>query len=268
MASFRFVLSLVLGGASASLALVACARNLDNGNGGFGTVDSRKDSGGTVDDDDDDGIVPGADGGVIPGPGSSDGGSDANRDGATSADGGACVAADGGTLDFVLTTVGEELSKPVVLPASPTLAPFTSPGVCPITAGLGSTQRPFQAFRVQNRTGKTTSLSAWAVCSGADTDMFLAVYKGSTMPLAEAERRACPAGTVLSNGKSSFPDGGYDSPSPESGASNYCPSLLKSRGHALSLAPCEEAVLYLQSYYDTTPDAGRPLPSVVKVKAE
>ena len=178
--------------------------------------------------------------------------------------GGAC---DNKGVDLSLRAKGKVETKTLTFTKPDLLAPFNSVSACPIASSLSTVaDRPFETVVVQNDTGSTASLSAWAVCD-AKGDAFLSFYRGSDIPLSESARRECAIGTILSNGYSSTLGGpnGDAHKSPESNGSSFCPSLLATNNVGLRLAPCEKAVVFIHPYADP---ATSPPPSALKIKVD
>jgi hypothetical protein len=115
--------------------------------------------------------------------------------------------------------------------------------ICPV-AELSTSSQPFAAVVVQNTSGATASLSAWAVCD-ATGDAAMAFYAGTAAaPASDAARLQCSS--AVSWGQS----GPETRTSPEAGGSSWCPGLTKANGGAVALAPCDKAVVFVQPYWD------------------
>ncbi len=135
---------------------------------------------------------------------------------------------------------------------------------CPTT--LSGSAQPFRTWVVQNTQASAVTLSAWGVCTSDanhEDDAFLALYRTGTPPADDNARKACTG--VASEGKLGAA-GNYSAPSPDDGASNYCPGLTKANGGGISLATCERAVVYVAPYSSTS--TYFPPPSQIRIKAE
>ena len=85
-------------------------------------------------------------------------------------------------------------------------------------------------------------LEANADCASTDV-AFLALYAGTTtVPTTDAARIACTG--VVANGVSG--GGGYSSSNANGSA--YCPGFTEANGGAVTLQPCETAVILVQPY--------------------
>jgi hypothetical protein len=129
---------------------------------------------------------------------------------------------------------------------------------CQSTTLLVETQ-PARYWVVQNTSGSSVTLSAWAVCSATD-DAFLTFYKRPTPPANDTERLACFS--VIAEGVG----GAAGMSSPENGTSQWCPGLTKANGGGLSLAACEKAVVHLQAF--STTNASYTPPATIRFKPE
>lgn len=108
------------------------------------------------------------------------------------------------------------------------------------------------AYIVQNTSGKDASLEAFASCSGALNDAYLALYRRTTIPTTDAERAACDG--VISNGITTGGVAPYTSNKPytslttsNTGNSRWCPGLTIDNGGAPVIHACETMVAYLQT---------------------
>jgi hypothetical protein len=137
---------------------------------------------------------------------------------------------------------------------------------CPETALSGFIE-PQDVFVVQNTTTSSVVLSSWAVCSvvgTAQSDAFLALYRGGAPPASDADRMACATGTVASEGALGA-SGNYASP--DSNGSNWCPGLTKANGSGLTLAACEKAVVTIAPY-SVAGGTNYPAPTQIRFEPE
>lgn len=171
------------------------------------------------------------------------------------------VGCDTTGTNVFLSTIGTTLTYSTAFSTAASLSRFTGASSCAVTSVDPNNLEPGRYWVVQNMTGKTATLSAWADCTktGKD-DAYLTFYRRPTAPANDAERLACAFAVAEGiNG-----EGGYSSP--DSGGSMYCPGLTKANGGGLTLAACEKAVVHVQpwSYTSTT----YPPPPYVKMKIE
>jgi hypothetical protein len=107
---------------------------------------------------------------------------------------------------------------------------------------LSVSSTAYAAVVVQNTSGVAAYLEANADCASTD-DAFLAVYAATdTIPTASADRKACTG--YVANGVS----GGGGLTSTNANGSDYCPGLTAANGGAVTLQPCDTAVLIVQPY--------------------
>jgi hypothetical protein len=166
-------------------------------------------------------------------------------DSGSSVDGGSSEAAsacpDVGA-EVVFPTRGANQVLAVDFPPMPLVSRFSdklSGGPCPMA--FDPEKVPYRSFLVQNATGATVQLSAWAVCKAGD-DAFLAFYKRSSPPVSDLEVPQCVG--FVSEGASG--QGGRTSP--DANTSAWCPGLTVANGGALALAPCEAALVFLENF--------------------
>jgi hypothetical protein len=183
-------------------------------------------------------------------------------DSGSSVDGGSSEAAttacpDVGAIAFPMRGA-KQLFAVDFPPMPPVVSRFSkvSMGTCP--TALDPEKVPYRSFLVQNATGATVQLSAWAVCKGGD-DAFLAFYKRSVPPMNDVEAAVCVG--FVSEGASG--PGGRTSP--EANSSMWCPGLTVANGGALALAPCETALVLLETF---DPDPKKKAPSGLYIQAD
>ncbi len=134
-------------------------------------------------------------------------------------------------------------------------------GSCPMTS-LSTTSQPSRMLIVQNTSNAPATLSTWAYCTGTvQYDALLTVYRRSTRPSTDTDRKAC-TGSV-SEGKNGSVTAAI---SPETGASNWCPGLTKSNGYGVTIGVCERVIVHIQPY--STTSTTYPPPSSIKMKLE
>ncbi|MBS2017271.1 MAG: hypothetical protein JST00_30590 [Deltaproteobacteria bacterium] len=182
--------------------------------------------------------------------------------GGTSAVKNLVVGCDGTGVDVALGPVGTITVLPTNFATAPLMSRFVESSSCAITAIDPAQVQPGRYWVVQNTSGASITLSAWADCtaSGKQDDAYLTFYKRPTPPASDAERLAC-AFTIAEgiNG-----EGGYSSP--DRGVSNWCPGLTKANGGGLPLAACEKAVVHIQPWSFTSTTYTPP--PTIKFKAE
>lgn len=171
------------------------------------------------------------------------------------------VGCDTTGVNVFLATLGTTLTYATVFSTAPLQSRFTDASSCSVTSLNASNQQPAKYWVVQNTSGKTATLSAWADCTktGKD-DAYLTFYRRPTAPTTDAERLACAF--AIAEGING--EGGYSSP--DSGGSMYCPGLTKANGGGLTLAACEKAVVHIQPWSSTS--TTYPPPPYVKMKIE
>ncbi len=165
-------------------------------------------------------------------------------------------------VDVQLGPVGTVTSLSTSFSTAPTLPRWNASGTCPNVPLDSLNLQPARFWIVQNTTGAPVTLAAYADCraSSATEDAFLALYRRSTVPSGDTQRRACA--NVVAEGSQGA--GGYASP--ESGTSGWCPGLTKQNNGGITLAACEKAVVHLQPWRMGDPTL--PAPKTLKVKAE
>lgn len=174
------------------------------------------------------------------------------------------VGCDSTGVDVPLGAVGTITTRSTFYPS--TYVNHVPSAACPLTA-LSGFQEPTEAFVVQNTTTSNVVLSSWAVCSvngSAQTDGFLAFYRGGVAPADDTSRMACASGTVVSEGALGAA-GNYTSP--DANGSNWCPGLTKGNGSGLTLAACEKAVVTVTPY-STTAGSNYPPPAQMRFEPE
>jgi len=119
----------------------------------------------------------------------------------------------------------------------------TSTGIYGGSSSCGTTlnasvKRKFRPVVVQNNSPDAVVLSAWGKCAANDS-AWLAFYKGSTIPVSDAELRMC-------NGKIGQGVGIYGAPASDSAGSVGCPGLMKADNAGIRLEACESVVVYMQ----------------------
>ena len=152
-------------------------------------------------------------------------------------------------VDVTLGAINNTTTLSTTFGAAPAYNRYSSAGTCPTT--LNTTTQPVRSWVVQNTAGVPIVLSAWAVCTsdaaaGRQDDGFLAFYRRSTVPTADADRRACTG--FVSEGTSG--SNGYTSP--EAGGSSWCPGLTKGNGAGITLGVCERIVVQAQPWSNTS----------------
>lgn len=171
------------------------------------------------------------------------------------------IGCDTSGVDVSLGSVGTPTSLATNFLSAPVLSAFDKAGSCDTTVLLPGIQEPGRYWVVQNVSGATATLAAWADCTNdGKGDAFLTFYKRPTPPANDDERLACAF--VIAEGING--QGGYSSP--DSGGSMYCPGLTKANGGGLVLGACEKAVVHIQAY-DVASTAYTAPPSV-KVELE
>ena len=152
-------------------------------------------------------------------------------------------------LDIVLNSSSLFLNGPTKLFSG------SSGKACGPAVTFRSTLKNYSAFIVQNTSGKNYALEAYASCSGAFDDAYLAFYHRDTVPVTDADRQACA--TVVSDGAISGSATPYTNATKygtlvgaNSGNSAYCPGLTTDNGGAAVINACETYVAYIQA--DTT----------------
>lgn len=177
------------------------------------------------------------------------------------------IGCDTSGVDVSLGSIGMGTTLLTNFTTAPMFTAFYEAGACELGGPLPLTSleigvvQPGRYWVVQNVSGKTATLSAWADCTNdGKGDAFLTFYRRPTPPASDAERLACAF--VVSEGITG--PGGYSSP--DSGGSMYCPGLTKANGGGLVLSACEKAVVHVQPFdvASTTYTA----PPSVKVKLE
>ena len=83
-------------------------------------------------------------------------------------------------------------------------------------------KRKFRTVVVQNNSPASVVLSAWGKCAANDA-AWLAFYKGSSVPVSDAQLTMC-------NGKIGQGVGIYGAPAADSAGSVSCPGLMKTDG--------------------------------------
>ncbi|AKU98556.1 hypothetical protein AKJ09_05220 [Labilithrix luteola] len=171
------------------------------------------------------------------------------------------IGCDTSGVDVPLTTVGTLTTLQTNFTSASKGSRFSASSSCAVTTIDPSKQQPVRSWIVQNTTGQTVTLSAWADCSTiTNGDAFLTFYRRPTVPTTDAERLACAS--AVSEGING--EGGYSSP--DSGGSQYCPGLTKANGGGLVLGVCEKAVVQIQPW--DVASATYPAPPQIRVKPE
>lgn len=156
------------------------------------------------------------------------------------------VGCDGSGVDISLIPGGTQTTMQTLFSSSTLNEPrILSAKACPVTLSTSSVQ-PSRYWVVQNVGTVAATLSVWGVCTkttSAQSDAFVALYKGGSKPTTDAERKAC-TGTASEGGSTYF--------SPEANGSSYCPGLTKANGGGLVLGACEKAVIHAQPYSMTS----------------
>jgi len=165
-------------------------------------------------------------------------------------------------VDVALGAVGTLTTLATSFASAPLMSRFNDSSACSATVIDPAKQQPGRYWVVQNTSGATVTLSAWADCTadGKQDDAYLTFYRRPTKPANDQERLACAA--QVAEGTSSAT--GYGSP--ESGASSWCPGLTKANGGGLTLAACEKAVVHLQAW--DVASTTYPAPPTLKLKPE
>jgi hypothetical protein len=178
------------------------------------------------------------------------------------------IACDGSGVDVALATMGQTTTLATNFAGAPAMSVFwvdvANPwdGSCQATQLNTAQTEPARYWVIQNATGGSITLSAWAVCTadGLSDDAYMTFYKRPTPPANDNERLACTGIVSEGNGL------GLGGLSPEAGASQYCPGLTKANGQGLALAACEKAVVHVQVYSSVS--ATYTMPPQIRVKAE
>jgi hypothetical protein len=178
---------------------------------------------------------------------------DAARDGASDgAGGGRCGSR---RVDFALAQLDSGQTVNLDFQDAGMAMVFGQTGVCP--RDVGDSSVPVRVYVAQNQTDAPATLSAWTVCATSTESALIALYAdASALPKGDALRTCA---TVVASG------GANDYGSPDNHSSGYCPGLTKANGGGLLLAPCEEAVIYVQ---DNMIDPDAPAPSKLLVTLE
>jgi hypothetical protein len=172
------------------------------------------------------------------------------------------VGCDTSGVDVSLNAVGATALLATSFASAPSMSRFDDESSsCQTTTLLVETQ-PARYWVVQNTSGATLTLSAWAVCTadGQQDDAYLTFYRRPTPPATDLDRLACTG--AIAEGVA----GAAGLGSPEAGASQWCPGLTKANGGGLTLAACEKAVVHVQPY--SMSSATYTAPPQVRVKAE
>lgn len=164
--------------------------------------------------------------------------------GGTSAPKGLTVGCDTTGVDVALGAIGNVTTLSTNFGTAAPMSRFDASSSCNTTTIDPSVTSPGRYWVVQNTSGSSVTLSAWANCAadGQQGDAYLTFYRRPTVPASDNERLACAF--VIGEGINGF--GGYSSP--ESGASMWCPGLTKANGGGLTLAVCEKAVVHIQPW--------------------
>lgn len=177
--------------------------------------------------------------------------------GGTSAARNLAVACDSTGVAYPLSALATTTIVTPTWSATGLLNRFSGTFNCGPGVALTTAQQPGRYYLVQNVTSAPAVLSTWADCSDiTNGDAFMAVYRRSTAPATDAERRTCAS--VVTEG------GAYASP--EANASTYCPGLTKTNGGGITLAVCERAVVHIQPYDSASTTF--PPPKRVKFRLE
>lgn len=136
----------------------------------------------------------------------------------------------------------------------------TSTGIYGGSSSCGTTLNPsvkrkFRPVVVQNNTPSAVVLSAWGKCASNDA-AWLAFYKGTTVPVTDAELSMC-------NGKIGQGVGIYGAPAADSGGTVSCPGLMKADNAGIRLEACEAVVVYMQMQSTTG-----AVPAKLRVRAD
>ncbi|RYG75239.1 hypothetical protein EON77_11410 [bacterium] len=118
---------------------------------------------------------------------------------------------------------------------------FGSAGSCPVPIRTTWAPQPYLAWVVQNTSAVDLALTSWAVCPQGKS-AYLSFYRRDTIPRTNAEIEACT--NHVSYGDFS----GVYLVSPEATSARYCPGLTKANGGAITLSPCEKAVVRITQY--------------------
>jgi hypothetical protein len=163
------------------------------------------------------------------------------------------VACDTSGVDYVLGTLNATTTVNTNFGGAAMMSRWSESGSCTTVALYTDVQQPGRYVIVQNTTGTSITLSAWADCSTVNSgDAFLTFYRRPTVPANDNDRLGCAF--VVSEGTNG--SGGYASP--ESGGSAWCPGLTKSNGGGLQLGVCERAVVFIQPYDNTSSSFAPP----------
>lgn len=171
------------------------------------------------------------------------------------------VGCDTTGVTYALSTVGTTTTINTNFNNTGLMSRWQKADSCQVADFSTTSQQPGRYYVVQNTTGKTARLSAWADCSTiTQGDAFLTFYRRPTVPANNTERYQCAFWVAEgTNGA-----GGYASP--EAGGSMWCPGLTKDNGGDLQLMACEKAVVHIQPY-DYTSSSYTPPPRI-KVRLE
>lgn len=171
------------------------------------------------------------------------------------------IGCDTSGVDVPLGAVGNVTTLQTNFASAAKASRFSASSSCSVTSIDPNTQQPARSWIVQNTSGQTVTLSAWADCSAAGKgDAFLTFYRRPTVPTTDSERLACAF--AIAEGING--EGGYSSP--DSGGSMYCPGLTKANGGGLTLGVCEKAVVQIQPWDVTS--TTYPAPPQIRVKPE
>ena len=181
--------------------------------------------------------------------------------GGTSAARNLVVGCDTSGVDVALGAIGTVTSLATNFAGATLMSRFSDSSSCASTVIDPANQQPGRYWVVQNTSGTTVTLSAWADCtaSGVQDDAYLTFYRRPTVPANDTERLACTG--VIAEG---IAVSGYSSP--QSGASSWCPGLTKANGGGIALAACEKAVVHMQPYNSAS--VSYPPPPTLRVKPE
>lgn len=171
------------------------------------------------------------------------------------------IGCDTSGVDVPLGAVGTVTTLQTNFSSAAKASRFSASSSCSVTSIDPNTQQPVRSWIVQNTSGQTVTLSAWADCSAAGKgDAFLTFYRRPTVPATDTERLACAF--AIAEGING--EGGYSSP--DSGGSMYCPGLTKANGGGLTLGVCEKAVVQIQPW--DVASTTYPAPPQIRVKPE
>jgi hypothetical protein len=166
--------------------------------------------------------------------------------GGKSADAFLPVGCDTTGVNYALSSLNSTVTVNTNFDGTNMMSRFNAAASC-ATVVYASTTQPGRYTIVQNNSGSSATLAAWADCTGVTQgDAFLAFYKRPTIPANDQERLGCA--TSVSEGTNG---GGLSSP--DSNGSLWCPGFTKANGGGLTLGVCEKAVIHIQPFdYQST----------------